>query len=145
MDNVTYIQTYSTANHDDYASTYNDPQVYFDSQHYDSYGNLHETNYVVHDPCFRDDHGLCYLFENDKRFQVQQQANSRIEDQSSEIWLSETPNNALLSPNFLHKLRLKPGEFAAYAKAEEDTMFENVGGLEGYVQYYESINTDDVD
>ena len=99
----------------------------------------------MEDPCYRDDHGLCYLFENDKRFQVQQQANSRIEDQSSEIWLSGTPNNALLSPNFLHKLRLKPGEFAAYAKAEEDTMFENVGGLEGYVQYYESINTDDVD
>lgn len=144
-----YIQTtYATANHDDYASTYNQPQVYYNSHHYDSYGNLHETNYVVEDPCYRDDHGLCYLFENDKRFQVQQQANSRIADQSSEIWLSETQaNNAalLLSPNFLHKLRLKPGEFAAYAKAEEDTMFENVGGLEGYVQYYESINTDDVD
>ena len=133
MDNVTYIQTYSTANHDDYASTYNDPQVYFDSQHYDSYGNLHETNYVVHDPCFRDDHGLCYLFENDKRFQVQ--ANSRIQSE---------PNTDLLSPTLIQKLKLKPGQFAAYSsKVKEDKMFENVGGLEGYVQYYESINTDD--
>ena len=144
-----YIQTYTTANHDDYASTYNEPQVYYDSQHYDSYGNLHETNYLIEDPCFRDDHGLCYLFENDKRFQVQ--ANSRIAVQSANDGIQSTPPHdavsaELLSPDFLQSLGLEPGHYASYSNSIENSkeIFENIGGLEGYVQYYESINNDAV-
>ena len=138
--NHQYIQTYSTANHDDYASTYNDPQVIYDSQHYDSYGNLHETNYLIEDPCFRDDHGLCYLFENDKRFQVAQQANSRIDAVQSDV--PKSPHK-LLSPDLLKNLGLEPGHYASYSNSigsKEDEIFENIGGLEGYVQYYESLN-----
>ena len=89
-----YIQTSAVANHDDYASTYNEPQIIYDGQHYDSYGNLHETHYIVEDPCYRGDHGLCYLFGN-KRLQIQ--SNSR-EDFDPSV------QNTVLSADFLTNL-----------------------------------------
>ena len=88
------------------------------------------------------------MFENDKRFQVQ--ANSRIAVQSANDEIqSPPPHDAvpaeLLSPDFLQSLGLEPGHYASYSNSIEkskEEVFENIGGLEGYVQYYESIDTD---